>query len=244
MLISGRLNSAIRLTVRSDTHALLDLDLDGNSVYETSTTLSWIELESETDLTDSDSDGMHDSYEIDHGLNPLDAADAEIDSDGDGFSECEGDCDDFNSAINPGATEVCDGIDNNCDGTIDEGVTTAFYADADGDGFGDASDTVEDCTAPTGYVTDNTDCDDTNATIYPGAPELCDGLDNDCDGDCEALEDVATTKETLTTYFGVTPIAHASLNPKDVPVFQATLRELLNTFQLESSPGRITSNID
>ena len=55
---------------------------------------------------------------------------------------------------------------------------------------------------------------------------------------------VALPTQTLTTYSGVTPIAQASLNPKDVPVYQATLRELLNTFQLESSIVRITSNID
>ena len=120
------------------------------------------------------------------------------DSDGDGYGDALNtfetctlpvgyvldnmDCDDNVASINPNAIEVCDGIDNNCDGQIDEGVTITYYADLDGDGFGDSSYTIQACSAPTDYVLDNTDCDDSNAMIYPGAPELCDGLDNNCDG--------------------------------------------------------------
>ncbi|WP_170309806.1 BspA family leucine-rich repeat surface protein, partial [Seonamhaeicola maritimus] len=69
----------------------------------------------------------------------------EIDDDGDGYSECQGDCDDTNATVYPTAPELCDGLDNNCDGTIDEGVTITYYADTDGDGYGDASDTVQAC---------------------------------------------------------------------------------------------------
>ena len=84
--------------------------------------------------------------------------------------------------MNPGATEVCNGIDDNCDGNIDEGVTLTFYADVDGDGFGDAASSIQACSAPAGYVADNSDCDDSNAAINPNAVEVCDGVDNNCDG--------------------------------------------------------------
>ncbi len=88
----------------------------------------------------------------------------EIDDDGDGIRECEGDCDDTDPANTLGGTEVCDGIDNDCDGVIDNG-------DADGDGY----DVCE-------------DCDDGDERIHPGATERCNGLDDDCDGTVPADE--------------------------------------------------------
>ena len=102
-----------------------------------------------------------------------------------GFAEEGGDCDNQEPLANPGATEVCDGIDNNCDGDIDINATdgVAYYADADEDGYGDASVELVGCEQPEGYVTDDTDCDDTNAEANPGASEVCDeGVDNDCNG--------------------------------------------------------------
>ncbi len=104
-----------------------------------------------------------------------------VDNDGDGYT-ADVDCDDNNFDVNPGATEVCDGIDNNCDGQIDEGVTTTYYADTDGDGYGDPDSELQSCGPVAGYVTDNTDCDDSVAEIHPGAIEICDGIDNNCDG--------------------------------------------------------------
>jgi hypothetical protein len=107
------------------------------------------------------------------------------DQDADGFYNYE-DCDDTNPAIYPGATETCDGIDNNCNGLTDDGIQVyTYYTDTDGDGFGDASDTgLDTCqaTVPIGYVANNTDCDDTNPDIHPGAAETCDGIDNNCNG--------------------------------------------------------------
>ncbi len=92
------------------------------------------------------------------------------------------DCDDSDASVSPVDPELCDGVDNDCDGDTDEGVTDTYYADSDGDGFGDAGSAVEACAASSGYVADDTDCDDGDAAVNPDATELCDGVDDDCDG--------------------------------------------------------------
>lgn len=127
------------------------------------------------------------------------------DNDGDGFGDdataeehCEapagfvargGDCKDDNAAIGPEKAEICDGIDNNCNGSIDDADTgldlsTAgtFYRDSDNDGFGVATQTKRACLKPAGYATSSTDCDDAKATVHPGAIEVCDHIDNNCNG--------------------------------------------------------------
>jgi hypothetical protein len=76
--------------------------------------------------------------------------------------------------------EVCNGADEDCDGVIDNGVQTTFYRDFDGDSFGDPAMTQQACSVPTGYVLDHTDCNDQNAAIHPGATELCNNADDNC----------------------------------------------------------------
>ena len=108
----------------------------------------------------------------------------DLDLDGDGFAAAE-DCDDTNLNTFPGAPELCDGLDNDCDEEIDEDAAVGavnWHEDQDGDGYGNVSVFVSLCNQPTGYVLDYTDCDDTNAQSYPGADEYCDNVDNDCDG--------------------------------------------------------------
>ena len=91
------------------------------------------------------------------------------------------DCDDAAVSVNPGATERCNEVDDDCDSAIDEDVTTPFYADADGDSFGDSTVTLDACAAPPGWVSDTTDCDDTDAAVNPAGSEVCNGIDDECD---------------------------------------------------------------
>lgn len=164
------------------------------------------------DGVDNDCDGRKDE--------PDDAVDAQtyyIDRDDDGFGDesAEGvlacapptaqhvpdntDCDETNREIHPGAEEVCDAVDNNCADGADEGLDTFFYADLDVDGYGDPDEVVVACKAPANYVEDNTDCDPERARVYPNAPEICDGLDNDCD-DLVDGDDPDATLQPATWY--------------------------------------------
>jgi hypothetical protein len=104
------------------------------------------------------------------------------DLDGDGVTVAQGDPDDHDPSVHPGAEEVCDGKDNDVDGQVDEGVPTfTWYPDADADKFGDGAQPRVAC-APDGMVADSTDCDDSDAGISPAPEEVCDGIDNDCEG--------------------------------------------------------------
>ena len=107
---------------------------------------------------------------------------ADVDADGDGYGAAE-DCDDTNNAISPDADELCDGVDNDCDGRVDDGLTDPYFTDSDGDGFGAYGEVLYACEDPgSGYALDSGDCDDSDAEVYPGAEEICDDIDNDCGG--------------------------------------------------------------
>jgi len=147
------------------------------------------------DGIDNDCDGTED--EGDAGDATSWYADADSDGYGDpddGMTACEepsgyvedsSDCDDSNSTINLAASETCDSVDEDCDGSVDEGALTTYYADADADGHGNSADTTEDCSTPSGYATVGGDCDDSDAEAHPDAIEVCNGIDDDCDGDTD-----------------------------------------------------------
>jgi large repetitive protein len=153
-------------------------------------------------LTDDDCDSL-----VDEGVKSTFYPDADGDSfggQGAGVSACtappayspdSSDCDDANDTIYPGAVEVCNGRDEDCDTSVDEGATKgAWYADADGDGFGDPNTKVTTCAQPAGFIADSTDCDDTRPGVFPGASERANGRDDDCDGEID--EDVDTDVDT------------------------------------------------
>lgn len=132
------------------------------------------------------------------------------DQDSDGYPDatccngdtCGTDCNDLQANVHPGEAESCDGLDNDCNGAIDDGLASSstWYPDCDGDLFGDTDgSTVEACARPPGtpddctdggvWVDDGTDCDDSRAGVNPSAPEICDGVDTDCNGSPDAPDE-------------------------------------------------------
>ncbi|PKN56670.1 MAG: hypothetical protein CVU56_14940 [Deltaproteobacteria bacterium HGW-Deltaproteobacteria-14] len=138
------------------------------------------------------------------------------DGDGDGFGAIDGglclcgpdeasgytsksptDCDDDAAAVNPGAAETCDGVDNDCDSLTDEegaGNCHLHFADADGDTWGDPSRFACRCGPSAAYPVDRSgDCDDGDADRNPGVAEACNGVDDDCDGATDELDAAGCT---------------------------------------------------
>ncbi len=127
-----------------------------------------------------------------------------VDADGDGYgstlaeSACEvpvgavdntEDCDDLDALVFPGAVELCNSLDDDCDGEIDDDPVDqeTWYMDLDMDGFGDPENPVQACEPPVGAVNNDLDCDDLDPLILPGGTETCDGVDQDCDGQIDEL---------------------------------------------------------
>ncbi|MEL6347064.1 MAG: putative metal-binding motif-containing protein [Myxococcota bacterium] len=103
------------------------------------------------------------------------------------------DCDDTNGDVFPNASEVCNGIDDDCDEAIDDSdddldltTTTSAWLDSDSDDYGNPEQLIQRCAIPDGYVPDDTDCDDANSQTNPAATEICNTIDDDCD---EAIDD-------------------------------------------------------
>ena len=140
-------------------------------------------------------------------------------------NEENGDCNDNNMAVYPGAEEICNGIDDNCDTVIDEGVEILYYADTDTDGFGDANSTIDSCDQPLGYVDNMDDCDDTDATSTTVATDAdcdtvltadaCDDTDADSttiatDADCDTVLTAEDCDDTDITNYSSEQCAHKS----------------------------------
>jgi hypothetical protein len=156
------------------------------------------------------------------------------------------DCDDNNYYVNPGAWEWCNGQDDNCDGQIDEGTAPTWFADVDGDGYGDINQPLNACDQPVGYVPNNMDCDDTNSYIRPGALEDCTNLtDENCDG---ILGDNNFTISILATdvHCAATPdgTVSISISPAQLyPVIQWNSGQCCNAtelVQLDAGTYRVT----
>jgi hypothetical protein len=139
-------------------------DTGGNACTET----AW--------FLDADGDGHG-------GADRVDACDAPS-----GYVAQSTDCDDADATSNPDAEELCDDVDHNCDGDARSGATdvVALFGDADGDGFG-VGDAQDVCPDESGWVDNDDDCNDDSADAFPGADELCDGIDNDCDGSTDGV---------------------------------------------------------
>src|SRR3989344_2809004 len=167
-----------------------DMDLLSSYIRSPALTTSssgWNEGLGKYDLTN---DGIIDLSDLFSLIDHVQGADS--DRDNYDTTTCHRDCKDDDRLVNPGAAELCDNKDNNCDGRVDEGIRATYYYDRDRDGYGTsrssslcAADTDVECTDSFGgacySATRGSDCNDADRTINPGVSEVCDGKDNNCD---------------------------------------------------------------
>jgi hypothetical protein len=111
---------------------------------------------------------------------PADTGNTPVDMDGDGWGEGD-DCNDHDETVNPDALEQCNGVDDDCNGEIDDGVGENWFVDVDGDSYG-REPLGQSCHPPDGAVSIGGDCADNDPDIHPGSTALVDGRDSDCDG--------------------------------------------------------------
>jgi hypothetical protein len=184
------------------------------------------------DLQDNDCDGIVDTDTIAGGTYFLDA-------DGDGYGDPEmstiscslpvgyvedaSDCLDLDPSVNPGGMEICNGVDDDCSGSIDDGFALlTWYSDHDGDGRGSPLHTVLSCFPPADYVAGGDDCDDTDSSIHGDMAELCDTKDNDCDGVIdEDLVDITFYRDLDGDGYGTDMDTATACSPPSGYVFEA-----------------------
>jgi hypothetical protein len=155
-----------------------------------------------------------------------------------GYVSQAGDCNDADAAIKPGAVEICDGKDNNCNGSVDEGCTF-YYRDYDNDTYGNALVKITATTPPTGYVSNNTDCNDSSASIRPGATEVCgNGIDDNCNGSidegCQAVIEQTIFGNTASPQ---TPNDYDGKNVEVGVKFRSSLAGTITGIRFYKAPG-------
>ena len=172
---------------------------------------------------DKDAEDTSVDTDIDTDTDVPDGADA----DGDGFSTPE-DCDDSSAAINPDADEICDYLDNDCDGKADlDPVEPKWFLDADADGFGDATDAVGSCSPVANRIDNPDDCDDTRGSVFPGAIEACNDIDDDCDP--ATGEAGVVSVNAAGAYAGVQAAVDAAVNDATIDLCAGTYEEAIIT---------------